>query len=266
MHDEFERLLTTANEAREKMELVNSMASFVRSGLGRPPMDTHHGHMDGVVNAILATLAVSLANATPDNDSPEAVRERLITAYLRKYNEQRRLYNQAAAPVRPLTAWPQEQVALSDILGGKPLITPKVTPTPKGALEMAWHNVYRAQQRWLVWDCLGAMFQKTTASRGIRSPRFASPEKPSAETHNFNAVAQALHSEMRRMERYMLMFALVVGGEDAERARQWVLEGSLSEGFSVMEYLTPDAGIPARWCTADEQAFRTALKALVKEH
>lgn len=117
---------------------------------------------------------------------------------------------------------------------------------------MSMHNLRMAQQRWLVWLALGSMFW--TTPEGIYRQRDESPE-----VLDFNAVSDALRRELQTMEKRLLMFALLSGGDDAATVRHWVLQTQLGEGMSVMEYLTADGVLPSSWSVEDEVRFRASL-------
>lgn len=258
MPTDFENLNTTATEARFKMEFVHGLASFVRKGTQATRWMTEGAvPMDCVVNAVLAALAQSMASNPSPVETDAVVRERISLAYANTYRELRRTYNRPTAPVYSVTPWTEESLAMRE-LGAEKLALPAVSPNVAGALAMAWHNVYGAQQRWLLWHCLGAMFYQTPQGSGHR---FGVRGEGSCEEKNFQLVSDFLHGQLLKMERHVFMFSLVAGGDAHYSAKKWVLQTALSGGMSIIEYLRPDAAVPGSWHGAEEAAIRDSILA-----
>lgn len=255
--DKFERLNSTQTEARVKLELVNHLAAFVRRGMPQAGFSSSNLQPDVIVNAIVATLARSLVNGMVDPVSDESLREQLIQAYLYKYEQVCRMQSVAASPAVLVTDWPQEAREMFAILKAMPVAAPYVEPTVAGALDMAWHNLYEAQQRWVVWLCLAAMYHQTPEGYSVRMGKGAVQPGPGALM--LDDVSQCLIQQMRKQERHMMMFAIIQGGAALGKAQEWICQHSLSADMSIMEYLSLNNRIQGSWCTEEEESFRASL-------
>ncbi|WP_157641869.1 hypothetical protein [Burkholderia ubonensis] len=233
-----------------KLELVEELARFVQRGLERFCPPSAQVRTAPVVNAIKAALAESMIHGHTERMTPAEARERLLEAYLAEYEGNCTLYLKEAVVPVPVTRWDEEPAA---IVKRYETTVGRQQPEPNldGALAMSWHNLRRAQQRWVAWLCLGAMLHSTPQGR----------ERDSTEVRDLDTVARALMSEVRSMEKRVLMFSLLKGGDAADQAREWLRKTTLSHGMSVMEYLETDGQLPASWRSADEKALRESLLA-----
>ncbi|WP_157657794.1 hypothetical protein [Burkholderia ubonensis] len=247
MHKGFSNVQTTANDAVAKLNLVEELSRFVQQGLDKlPPSQVRTAP---VVNAIKAALADSMVHGHSERQTVAATRQRLLDAYLTEYDGNCRLFfKELVVPAR-LTRWEEEEHVLAQRYDIAPS---RLAPLPSldGALEMAWLNLRRAQQRWIVWLCLGSMLHHTPQGR----------ERDSAEVRDHSEVARMLLGEVRTMEKRVLMFSLLKGGEATRRARDWLLRTALGDGMSVMEYLEYDGQLPSSWRSDDEQALRASFR------
>ncbi|KVP96779.1 hypothetical protein WJ97_12935 [Burkholderia ubonensis] len=248
MHNGFSNVQTTSNDAAVKLALVEELSRFVQRGLDRFCLPSSQVRMAPVVNAIKAALADSMLHGHTERMSEAAARERLLEAYLTEYDGNCKLYlKEAVVPVR-VTRWDEEASAIAKRYESS---VEHKTPEPSldGALTMAWLNLRRAQQRWIAWLCLGAMLHNTPQGR----------ERDSAEVRDLDTVARTLMGEVRGMEKRVLMFALLKGGEAAEKARKWLLQTTLCQGMSVMEFLEFDGQLPSSWRADDEKSLRASF-------
>lgn len=249
MNHGFSDVRTTASDAQVKFKLVQELAYFVSRGIekfGFPPAKVRWA---SVANALQAALAESMLHGSTERMTATALRQRVLDAYLTEYDANCKLYLKEVVVPTAVTRWDEEEAAIAKRYGA---VVPYTTPAPSldGALEMAWLNLRRAQQRWMTWMCLGSMLHNTPQGR----------ERDSAEFSDFDGVSKLLLSEMRGMEKRVLMFSLLKGGDAAEKARTWLLKTTLCEGMSVMEYLEYDGQLPSGWRSADEQSLRDSFK------
>ncbi len=206
--------------------------------------------MGSVVNAIRAALADSMVQGTTEKLSEAELRKRLVTAYLDEYQADCRLYLKEQVAPMPVSRWAEEEALITALYGEHQPYGVDAPPSLDGALTVAWLNLRRAQQRWMAWLGLGAMFWQTPEGRA----------RDGAEAADFEAVSKALRLELRAMEKRMLMFSLLKGGEAAEKARAWLLTTTLCDGMSVMEYLELDGALPSSWRTDDDVALRASIR------
>lgn len=244
----FSNVSTTASDARIKLKLVRELSSFISRGFDKYGLPSPDVRWASVTNAIQACLAESILQGATERMPEEAVRERVIAAYLDEYGRNCQLFLKDEVLPTAVTHWAEESALIQKRFGSQAAYK-TVAPSLDGALEMAWMNLRRAQQRWICWLCLGAMLYSTPQGR----------ERSSAECNDFDRAAKALLNDVRLMEKRMLMFALLKGGEAAEQAKAWLLKTTLSAGMSVMEYLEYDGQVPSSWRTADEQALRATF-------
>ncbi len=246
----FKNVRTTASDAKVKLHFVRELTYFVERGLEKFGHPSSGVRLAAVVNAIRASLADSMVHGFAEKLSETELRTRLVTAYLDEYQADCRLYlKEQVAPV-PVSRWDEEMALITARYGEHMPYGADAPPSLDGALAVAWLNVRRAQQRWMAWMGLGAMFWQTPEGRN-RNGR---------EVVDFEAVSKALRQELRSMEKRMLMFSLIKGGEAAEKARAWLLTTTLCEGMSVMEYLELDGVLPNSWRTDDDVALRASIR------
>ena len=245
----FSNVRTTASDARVKLKLVQELAYFVSRGLEKFGFPPSQARWAPVVNAIQATLAESMLHGVTERMPEETLRMRALEAYLAEFDANSRMYLKEVVIPVAVTRWDEEESLIQKRYGSAVAFT-TATPSLDGALEMAWLNLRRAQQRWITWMCLGSMLHNTPQGR----------ERDSAEYRDFEAVSKVLLGELRGMEKRVLMFSLLKGGEAAETARTWLLQTTLCEGMSVMEYLEYDGQLPSGWRSVDEQALRASFK------
>lgn len=249
MSNSFCVVRTTASDAKAKLLLVKELAYFISKGINKMGFPPSGLRTASVVNAIQATLAEAMTYGGTENLTETAARERVLNAYLAEFDGNSKLFLKELVTPTTVTSWDEEEALITKRYG-KAVAYPEVQPTLDGALEMAWLNLRRAQQRWVTWMCLGAMLHQTPQGR----------ERDSAEYQDFEAVSQALRNEMRGMEKRVLMFALLKGGDAAVEAREWLMRTTLSEGMSVMEYLEYDGALPSSYRGDDEKALRESIQ------
>lgn len=249
MYNGFSNVRTTASDARVKLKLVQELAYFVSRGLEKYGFPPPQARWATVVNAILATLADSMIHGSTERMPDAALRTRALEAYLAEFEANCRMYLKESVVPVSVTRWDEED-SLIQARYGSTVAYATATPSLDGALDMAWLNLRRAQQRWITWMCLGSMLHNTPQGR----------ERDSAEYRDFEAVSKVLLSEVRGMEKRVLMFSLLKGGEAADKARSWLLQTTLCEGMSVMEYLEYDGQLPSGWRSADEESLRASFK------
>lgn len=250
MSNSFCVVRTTASDAKAKLLLVKELAYFISKGINKMGFPPSGLRTASVVNAIQATLAEAMTYGGTENLTEKAARERALEGYFAEFDGNSKLFLKELVTPTAVTSWDEEEEALIAKRYGKAVPYAKVPPTLDGALEMAWLNLRRAQQRWITWMCLGAMLHQTPQGR----------ERDSAEYQDFEAVSQALRHEMRGMEKRVLMFALLKGGDAAVEAREWLMRTTLSEGMSVMEYLEYDGALPSSYRGDDEKALRESIQ------
>lgn len=250
MSNGFSNVRTSASDARVKFQLVKELAYFVSRGLEKFGFPSSGVRSAPVVSAIQATLAESMAHGVTEKLAEAALRERLLKDYLVEFDANSKMFLKEVITPTSVTRWEEEDDIIKQRYGEVVPYT-KAEPSVEGALEMAWMNLRRAQQRWIVWMCLGSMLHNTPQGR----------ERHSAEYQDFEAVSDVLRHEMRGMEKRVLMFALLKGGDAAQQAREWLLKTTLCQGMSVMEYLEYDGALPGSWQTTDEEALRQSIAA-----
>lgn len=258
MHNGFSNVSTTASDAEHKFELVQELARFV-SSIELPPAAAAF-RTTPMVNAILAELGESMRLGTRERGADTAagrtkLRRRVIDAYLSEYEKTCRMYFKSVPVPCRHTMWAEEAAAISEKFGSELEFPQDTPPTVAGAMKMAWFNLARAQQRWAIWMCLGQMYHATRQARREGTE--------AAEANEYQAASNILLGEIRLMEKRALMFALLAGGEDAERARQWVMETALGPGMTVAHHLCLDARHPMSWSSDMEAAFRKDIAAAV---
>lgn len=248
MSYEFNRVRTTASDAQVKLKLVQELTCFIGRGLekfGHPPSQLR---WQAISNTIQAILADSMLTGVVERLTAPALHERVLEAFFTEYDANCRLYLKEIVVPVAMTRFGEESAIIAHRYSAE-VSHLEPAPTLDGALDMAWLNLRRAQQRWIVWMCLGSMLHNTPQGRA----------RDGVEFGDFDAVSKVLMGELHRSEKRMLMFALLKGGEAAETARAWLLATTLCEGMSVMEYLEYDTQLPSRWRVADEEAFRASL-------
>lgn len=261
--EKFERLTSTQTEARVKLELVNHLFAFVRRGMPQEGFSSISPQPDIVVNAIVATLARSLVHGAVEAISADTMRENVLQAYLYKYAQVCRMHSVTTSPVVLVTDWPEEAREVGSILKTMPVSAPKVEPSVAGALDMAWHNLHEAQQRWVAWLCLASMYHQTPDGYAVRMGKGAA--QPSQGSKMLDEVSLYLVQQISKQERYMMMFAIVQGGDALDKAKEWIGQHAMSRGMSVMEYLTVNNRFSGPWSSAAEDSFRASIDASIKK-
>lgn len=249
MRSEFSNIRSSASVAKVKLELVQEMTRFVARGI-KQVGSASLVRWAPVSNAVQAALVESVMHGVTERVAEQEVRKRVLVSFFDEYDANSRPGLKGTVPPVALTRWDEEESLILErygVLAGYKTVDPSLD----GALEMAWLNLHRAQQRWMVWLCLGSLLHNTALGR----------EQGSQEVDDFNAVLKALLLETRSMEKRVLMFALLKGGDAAANARDWVLRTTLAQGMSVMEYLEYDGQLPHSWSVADEEALRASLAA-----
>lgn len=249
MANEFAALQTTAPEASVKLQLVREMVRFVRLGLKDPLNPKPQASLITVASAVQAGFVDSLVAGQGSAAGDGSVCSHILESFFDEYDSNCRLYYKELVPPVTLTLWKEEAELVVRRYGT--LVTRlDVQATVEGALKIAWANLRRAQQRWAIWLVLGSLFQKT-------------PEGQRAETEaarSYEVVSRALLADLETMTKRMLMFALVVGGAEAEEAKHWVLRTSLGEGMALVEMLTYDGALPLKWLRTSEAELRDSIK------
>lgn len=250
----FKDVRTTAGDASAKLILVTMLSRFILQGLNRHAgsIGALRANFNSIVNEIKASLPESIVyNEPAAKEKQKAYREAALTAYFEAYAETCKTFLKEVVPPFPVTDW-AEEAEMSEAYFRVPSVkrhVGKVTPDVAGALEIAWLNVRRAQQRWVSWLCLGSMFKNTGAGQS----------QESIEQAYFQRVSMHLLQEVNEMVRRLVMFSLFQGGEQADAVRKWLLKTSFSRGMSVMEYLEVDGRMPGSWYPSDENSFRSSL-------
>lgn len=248
----FSQLRISASDAAVKLELVRELANFVKRGLTRHDSSASGLRVGSVANAIRSVLADSLASGQKERLTQAELRERALNAYFDECEANARLYLKEPLAPMSLTHWKEEEAILRQRYGEVAAWRDTGEPTLEGALAMAWRNLRRTQQRWMVWLALGSMFWHTPEGSYRQGAE-------SAEVRDFNAVSDALRRELQAMEKRLLMFGLLSEGEDAAAVRRWARHTHLGAGMSVMEYLQADGQLPSFWSCEEEDQFRAAL-------
>lgn len=249
MRNGFSAVRTTASDATTKLQLVQELTYFVSRGLEKFGFLPSKTRWASVSNAIQAALADSVVNGVTEKVSAAEQRQRVLEAFFDEFDANCKMFLKEVVVPVAVTRWDEEGEVIANRYGT--LAEYKVAkPTLDDALAMAWLNLRRAQQRWMTWMCLGAILHNTPQGR----------ERDSAEFQDFEGVSKALLSEVRGMEKRVLMFSLLKGGDAANQAKAWLLTTTLCEGMSVMEYLECDGQLPSNWRSDDEAAFRASMR------
>lgn len=241
---------STAEEAKVKFLLVKELAYFVGRSFQRFGRVASDLRWMAVVNAINSELAYSMVQGAKDRTPEPELRARVIAQFFKEYEANCRMFCGGSVHPMELTRWAEERAHIQQAYG-TPLEHVSAPPSVDGALQTAWSNLRLSQQRLAVWLSLGALLFTTSMAR----------DKDSAELQDYDAVSKFLTTEVRTMERRMLMFSLLQGGQAADRAKEWMLKTSFSSHMAVMEYVSPDGELPHSWKSADEQALRDSIAA-----
>lgn len=236
-------------ECRARYHLTHRIADFVRNGLydfdrSRPVT------LDTLMNAVQARYADVLAWTSFGKDVSESVaRRRALTAYAKAFEE---VAQRMRFDVKPLalTGWAEE----ADVLGARDESSQDESReepnTVTDALRIARDNRARAQTRIVLLYLLSSHLPTSSRSADLSSPA----------QQSVDAASKFLWEMLRQFDRHVLMFSIVIGGEEIERCRTEVLENNLCPGYSVMQYLSQDGVLPGRWLSGTEETFFASLK------
>ncbi len=228
-------------EARTRYRLVEQLVHFIRQGLvdydGRAKVD-----ISPLWGAVAQQFADVLCMGWSDKHmSEETARKRAQEAFSRAYADLASRYDvPKTAP--DFMGWAAESDD-SEAAGEHS------AASVNDALRIAHENRDRAQSRVICLYLLGAHVPRLTESA----------MRQTAAAEAFERASEFLWSRVQRFEHEAMMFAVVIGGEALQACRERVLQGSLSKGHSLMQYLTQDGRIPSRWATAAEEEFYRSI-------
>lgn len=236
-------------ECRARYQLTLRIADFVRGGLydfdrSRPVT------LDTLMNAVQARYADVLAWTSFGKDlSESAARRRALVAYVKAFEDVAKRMRFDVKPLA-LTGWAEEVEVLGVPNASFDEGDGQEPNTAADALRIARSNRTRAQTRIVLLYLLSSHLPTMGRSSDQNSP----PQQA------VDAASKFLWEMLRQFDRHVMMFSIVIGGDEIERCRTEVLENNLSPGYSVMQYLSQDGVLPGRWLSETEETFFASLK------
>lgn len=248
MNTGFKLINTTKNDAEAKIELIEHICGFVKLGLEKYGFKESNGAWWIVKSTLQSSLGFSALNGVGESLDTTRIRDRLMASYYDNYeNLCDMLFGEIVQPVS-VTTWAEEDLLVADRYK-EAACRSMEEPSVDGALRMAWMNMGRARQRLVAWMSLGEMLENTQEGRDRNGMVYLEFEK----------VSKTIQAEVMEMERNVLMFSLLKGGEAADKARKWAIKSVLKEDNSVMEYLKLDGELVSRWDANEEEEFRKSI-------